>query len=210
MARLALVGMLVAVVLLAPPARAKGPLQLCGWAGCAQLGDDATEVAWLAGSYGSADRLPPPAPAPYFVLRFSEVPSVVAYWLPEADVLRVGGNHLSWVRTAPDDRAVLASAAAALRPYPAPRQARAAVDGKPVRGGSTYLRLYTVGTPVSSGRSPSGWLGIWISGRQTPWTDGRNELWISRRGTLLRRDGQLVRLPRALAERIRARQPLVG
>jgi hypothetical protein len=61
---------------------------------------------------------------------------------------------------------------------------------------------------VPSGRSPSGWIGIWIGGRQTPWTDGRNSLRISKRGSLLRRDGQLVRLPRTLADRVRERKPL--
>jgi hypothetical protein len=205
-----LVGALVATVLLAPPAQAKGPIELCGASGCAPLSDNPLGVAWTAGSYRGSDRAAPAAPGPYYVIRFADVPSVLAYWVPGAGLLRVGDKAPSWVRAKADDLPLLTDTAAGLRAYPAPREARAAVDGKPARGGSTYLRLYTAGTQVSSGRSPSGWLGIWIMGRQTPWTDGRNSLWISRRGTLLRRDRQLVRIAPALADRIRARAPLTS
>jgi hypothetical protein len=158
----------------------------------------------------------PALPSSYFVIRFAEYGGTLAYWIPEAGVLRAGETTIVWARPHRDDLTALQTATAGLEPYGAPRTARAAVDADPgkrvemrsVRGGDTYLRLYSLGEPVARANGARTWLQIWVMGAPTPWTDGKNSLWISRRGALLLRDGTIVRIPSSTAEQIRKRAPL--
>lgn len=83
-----------------------------------------------------------------------------------------------------------------------------AVDFKPARGGRTYLRLYTLGTPTTVSPGAGGWLRIFVVGAMTPWTDGANSLWISKRGAFVSRDGSTALIPASVASRIRRGLPL--
>jgi hypothetical protein len=209
MARWLVVAAFVMLVALVPPAGAKGPVQLCGPTGCVELSRDPTGIGWAPGYYPSGSRVPAAAPSPFYVIRFADIPDTLAYWIPSAGALRVGSfDSTRWVPVRGEDLAALTTGAADLEPFGAPRVVRAQVGERAARGGASYLRLFTVGTEVATGRSPAGWLRVWITGSPTPWTDGRNSLWISRRGSLLVRDGQMVRLPKLLAERVRARVAL--
>jgi hypothetical protein len=205
-----------AAIVLVPHAWAKGPVVICGATGCAPLGDELSIRRWLPGYYARTDRVAPAVPSSYFVIRFADYGGTLAYWTPEAGVLRVGETTIVWARPHPDDLTALQKATVGLEPYAAPRAARAAVDadpGKPVemrsvRGGATYLRLYSLGQPVARANGARTWLQIWVMGAPTPWTDGQNSLWISRRGALLLRDGTIVRIPISIADQIRKRVPL--
>jgi len=155
-----------------------------------------------------------PVLAPYFVIRFGDGSGSprghpLAYWIPSASVLRLPGRPGLWIATLPSEEALLDEVTAGLRPYAAPARVSVYVEYEAVPRPSGYLRLFTIGTPVAGSPSAGGWLEIWIMGhRSSPWTDGSTTLWISRRGSLLKRDGQVFRIPLSLAKRIRGRLPL--
>jgi hypothetical protein len=199
---------LAALFVVAPSALAKGPLQVCGASGCVDLAPETETGKWVSAPGGSS--LAPPAPAPYFVLRFAEFGSSLGYWIPSASVLRTFQSTTAvWSAVSPETQATLVQLTAGLQPYAAPKRAVAFVDYDNVKRGETYLRLYTIGTPVvASPPASTVWLGIWLHGGTSPWTDGMSSFWISQKGNLLKRDGQVLRIPGAVAKRIRAHLPL--
>jgi hypothetical protein len=204
MKRLLLVA--VAVLLFAPAAQAKGPVQVCGATGCA---DFATETAVPAELFdGSASAtLPAVGPAPYYTIRFQDFQGSVAYWVPSASALRLlSGGSPRWVAASPGLASALTSATHGLAPLAPPTHPRVYLDFDLVKRSAGWLRLYTIGDPVAASPSVQ-WLSIWMPSGQSPW-DGSDWLWISRTGSLLKRDGQVFRIPLATAKKIRAKQPL--
>lgn len=217
MRRFAVAGVVAAAaIMFVPQASAKGPVVICGATGCAPLGNETSVLKWQPGYYPAVSRVAPAMPSSYFVIRFADFGGPLAYWVPGAEVLRVGERTIIWARPRPEELATLRAATAGLDSYRAPKAARAAVDADPskavdmrsARGGTTYLQLFSLGEPVVRAAAPRTWLQIWVMGSTTPWTDGLNSLWISRRGSLLLRDGTIVRIPAAVAEQIRRRAPL--
>jgi hypothetical protein len=112
---------------------------------------------------------------------------------------------------------LVAPAGAKLRPPAAPapyyvvrfRDVGGARGYRKVEDPRGWLSLYSIGSPVASAPRAGGWVRIFaLSNLNSPWSDGRNELSVSRKGAYLRRDGQLVSIPADTAERIRARLPL--
>jgi hypothetical protein len=200
--------LVTAVVLAAAPAGfAKGPLQVCGESGCAALGAETDTPTWLGG--GSVTAAAPPAPAPYFVLRYGDVGATVGYWIPSVSIMRsFQSSAAAWTTAAPDEQAALLRLTQGLQPYAAPTRAEVSVEAKGVERGDTYLRLYMIGTPVASAPPSTVWLGIWLHGGTSPWTDGMSLFWISKKGSLLKRDGRVLRISPAIAKRIRAHLPL--
>ncbi|MCW2975869.1 MAG: hypothetical protein JWM06_1150 [Actinomycetia bacterium] len=197
-----------AVMAVAPSALAKGPLQVCGASGCVDLGPETDTSKWLGNAPG-ASSVAPPAPAPYFVLRFGDFGGPQAYWIPSVSMLRTfQSTTVVWAAVAPETEAALVRLTTGLQPYAAPRGAVAFVDYDNVKRGETYLRLYTIGTPVASPPATTEWLGIWLHGGTSPWNDGMSSFWISKKGSLLKRDGQVLRISPAIAKRIRAHLPL--
>jgi hypothetical protein len=190
---------------------AKGPVEICGGNGCKRLRAE-THVAVNLGTLAGRERVGPATPARFFSIRFRNAPgSPLAYWIPAANILRIGYQRALWVRPGVAEVTRLRAATTGLRPLPPPKNVTAAVDLEPVAGDLSYLRLYTVGEPTTSAANNGGWLKILIfQDRPTPWADGKNTLWISRQGALLRRDGQLVAIPPAVATQVRARLPLTG
>jgi hypothetical protein len=199
--RLALLATLALV--LAPAARAKGPIQACGPKTCVTVASEGDGMGWLMGLPGGAAI---PAASSYYVLRFADIGSVLGYWIPSASIVRFVGTSAvgTWTNT---DDAGLRAATAGLAAFAPPRGATVYVNGDNVEGDATYLRLFTIGVPVAP-PSAVRWLPIWISGPATPWTDSYSDLRISRKGNYLYRNGLVFTIPLATAKKIRSLQPL--
>jgi hypothetical protein len=208
--RFVTIGIAAAFFGVAPQALAKGPINLCGANGCAAVGTETSSVRWLAGEY--VHHVSPVAPSPYFKLVLASYSSPVGYWIPSSSVLRLSqsqGGPAMWFKPRFDEAATLTQAAASLRPFATPRRATVAVNNTIVRQSSTYLRLFTIGAPVATWPGARGWLPIYMWGSDTPWTDGLNFMSISRAGSFLKRgDGDVVKIPARVADRIRHRLPL--
>ncbi len=205
----AVAGALVLVV--APAASAKGPIEACGASGCAFLGPEGQSPIRLFSVDGATPTLSPATPAPYFVIQFGDRPggSALAYWIPSASVLRVQGQPWRWIASLPSEDALLTEATAGLQPYAPPARPSVYVGYEPVKRSDGYLRLLTMGTPIAAVPSSVSWMEIWFMGKhRSPWTDGTTSLEISRRGGYLKRDGHDFRISLAMAKRIRARLPL--
>jgi hypothetical protein len=219
-----------ACVLLAPGAGAKGDiwgLRVCGASGC-------REVLLLANWAGGTQARPAP-PSAYFTITYldrrgrpaADEPSL--YYVPGADVLRRRGGIAAWMSPSSSE---LRGVARGLRPFPRPRLTRVTVGGRPASDPGSYLRLYELPSsqrpPADpAGRKPHGYdqdelwryyarvrrhwipVNLW-SASPTPWGDGENFVWISRRGALLKRDDELLQVPPALAERVRRGLSLRG
>ncbi len=207
---LAAVGALV--LAFAPAASAKGPISICGASGCAVLGQEGQPPIRLFGADPAAPTVSAPAPAAYFVICFGDSAvggSALAYWIPSAGVLRLQGQPWRWVAALSGEDALLREQTAGLQPFTPPTRPSVYVDYNPVKRSDGYLRLLTMGTPVAAAPSATAWLEIWFMGRRSsPWTDGTTSLEISRKGNLLKRDGQVFRISSVMARRIRARLPL--
>ncbi len=206
--------MLAAVALaglvLAATAQAKGPIQLCGPASCAPLGSETAPPIPL-GAGPEMQLVPPVAPTGYYEIRFADVEGVLGYWVPAAGAVRLRDavGLAAWVAADANQLALLQQASAGIAAYTAPTKADVWVNGAFVRSPVGYLRLFSVGTPVATWAGNGGWWKIFISARRsTPWTDGANSVWISRKGSFLKRDGQVLWIAPSLAKRIRARLPL--
>lgn len=125
----------------------------------------------------------------------------------------------------------LASAMRIIRPLPTPRLTRVVVGNRFARDPQSYLRLFRLPAPRARVRDPAGprpgveptageiasyWervgrlcrpIGL-TSRRQTPWSDWKTSLWIGRRLDLIMRDGEIIRIPHSLAQRIRRGESL--
>jgi hypothetical protein len=199
---------LVGLILQASPAQAKGPVEICGANRCTQLYGTGAEPAVNILTPAGRARLSPAAPTKFFSIRFVDQPGgPLAYWIPTAGLLRVGWERATWISPTKVEARLLRAKTRGLRPLSAPKSVSVFVNLKPVRGDLSYLRLYTLGH-VTMDANHGGWLKINIFGRSTPWTDGKNSLWISRRGAFLRRDGEIIAIPATIAALVRARLPL--
>jgi hypothetical protein len=208
MRRLLLVVALTLV--LAPQAAAKGPVVLCGADRCAPLLDDGPGVSGLL-AVTSQTPAQIPAPSPYYVVRFQDVAQPLGFWVPASGVLQVGvapTSSSAWVRPQPDLATLLAGAGTGLAPY-TPHAELVTVGARAVAQPNGYLRLYTLGTPTAARPNRHAWVQIWITAGTSPWTNtAGSALWVSFAGPYLLRDGQVLRIPQALAFRIRHRLPL--
>jgi hypothetical protein len=122
----------------------------------------------------------------------------------------------------------VAAAARRLRPFLAPILVRVEVDGRVANDPQSYLRLFRIPESKRAIADPAGpypddretadtaevvrswqrierhWLpvNLW-SRRPSPWGDDWTSVWVARRLPLVKRDWQIVRVPPALAARIR-------
>jgi hypothetical protein len=201
-------------------------LRICGASGCRDI------LRWQNWVDGTTTG--PVSASAYFSISYldrrgkpvsSDWPSL--YYVPAADVLRRDGGIATWVSPSGAD---LREAVRGLRPFPRPRLARVIVGDRRARDPDSYLRLYELPSSQRPPADPAGtkpsdrnalwryyervrrhWIAVNLwSARPTPWGDGANFVWISRRGALLRRDGELLRIPPALAERVRRGASLRG
>lgn len=204
-------------------------LLVCGASGCRDV------MRLLSWADGTTTR--PAPPSAYFAITYldrsgrsvdADWPSL--YYVPAAGILRRDGGVATWISPSGSD---LREAVRGLRPFPRPRLARVTVGGSRARDPDSYLRLYELPSSPRRPADPAGSAPAWYedskalmryyervrrywipvnlwSARPTPWGDGSNFVWISRRGALLRRDGEVLRIPRALAARVRRGASLRG
>jgi hypothetical protein len=125
----------------------------------------------------------------------------------------------------------IAQAARELRPFPSPRLVKVVVgDRRVAKGPNSYLLLFRVPGPDEAIPDPAGpppqpgatreiaayarrverhWIRVYLSSeRESPWSDGRTALWVGRKLDLVSRDGEIVRIPHELAERVRRGESL--
>jgi hypothetical protein len=195
-------------LVIVPQASAKGPVVLCGTGGCVPLGSDAAGLRFSSGDGAHVD----PVPAgPFFKLRFGAAGGSLGYWVPKAGIMRTGlqSGYGSWTRPSAEESALLADAASTLRPFAAPRHASVTVGSHGVRRGTwTYLRLFTMGTPVTRAVGAKSWIRLLVWTGDSPWSA---IMWISKSNSFLDRGGgQIVQLSPKVADRIRHRLPLTG
>jgi hypothetical protein len=166
-----------------------------------------------------------------------DFPSARFYYAPRAKRVRTNalvdtsdGIWRALVTPAPQ----VSAAVRKLRPFPAPRLVRVEVDGRIAKDPHSYLRLFRIPEPKRPVTDPAGpypsnadrgadtaeivrywervdrhWVpvNLWTR-RPSPWGDDWTSLWVARRLPLVKRDGEIVRVPRELAERIRRAQSL--
>lgn len=199
-------------------AQAKGPgsgFTVCGANGCVSVKDPtATQKLPLLGPQEGASVVGPAAPAPFYRVRLGVGDALyapeAAYYVPTARVLRLKDPaYAEWLSIPPAGVEVLQQATATLQPYAVPPFTTVFVDEELARSPATYLKLFEVGRSVSSWSGAGGWLStLLLSKRPSPWGDGANDVWVSRHASFLRRDGEVVRIPGSMAQRIRQRLPL--
>lgn len=154
------------------------------------------------------------------------------YFVPSARLARNddGRGGVFWVRLA-EIPEPLQKAARAVRAFPAPRLTHVVVGDRAAKDPQSYVRLFRLPRARTQVDDPAGprpglepttreiveyWERVrWkykpislVSPRQSPWTDGKTSLWIGRKSDLLLRDGEVVPLAHALAERIRRGESL--
>ena len=215
-----------------------GDLRMCGANGCRTIERHLTHDEWplLSQLVPWPSNSGPAPPGPYYRLTIVPVggssESEPIYLVPNAFRTRNtdGRGGAYWVRLSSIPEK-LATAARELRPFPAPRVTRVVVGRRAAKEPHTYLRLFRLASPRQRVRDPaaprpseqpttreivsywervrSHFIPIELSARrETPWSDFRTSLWIGKRHDLLLRDGELVRIPHALAERVRDAQSL--
>jgi hypothetical protein len=141
-----------------------------------------------------------------------------------------GWGGVAWTRLWVMPAAV-ARAVRELRPFPAPMLVGVIVGDRRVGSDpNSYLRLFRLRAPARAIPDPAGprpligdapstlaygdrlerhWIPVYLtSARRSPWSDGESRLWIGRRLDLIMRDGEIVRIPHALAERVRRSESL--
>jgi ABC-type amino acid transport substrate-binding protein len=147
-------------------------------------------------------------PSRYFALRFHATNgSPVGYWVPAAKALDLNGV---WTAVSPDQATLLARQTSGLASY-VPRVDWAWVGSRLVKRGATassYLRLYTIGTPLDAVPAV-GFLTVeLVSFQESPWYTSGSSLMVSRTGAYLLRDGKPLKIPLTYARLIRAGRPL--
>jgi hypothetical protein len=143
------------------------------------------------------------------VLRFADISGTLAYWVPSVSALRIVPQNepAAWVAALPAEVSLLRDRTAGLRPYAPPLRVKAYVDWEPVKLPFGWLKLATIGKPVTAAATRK-WLDIWLVGGASPWNDGSAHLAIARTGNYLLRDGITLTIPKQVADRIRKRLPL--
>jgi hypothetical protein len=191
-------------------------LRVCGVSACLTVGDaEAARGAWTAVRTGPAR--PAPYLRVHFALAdgVSYYPAGPMFYVPSAHALRIRNDvdMVEWRAASGATEAALAAAADRLRPFAPPTTVRAEVDRRPARDGSSYLLLFEVaGTRRDdpAGKPPptrdevferrlDDWVAyfarvrrVWLpiqlrSSPPSPSTDDASDLWVSRRGSLVRR-----------------------
>jgi hypothetical protein len=197
-----------------PGAQAKAPpdgLDVCGADdACIHLTMEQAEQNWALWSSANEQSDLPHAVAPFLLVRWhwpGDPAERSAYYVPSTGQVRQHESDLtSWsdLQNAGNVRAMTAK----LTPFPVPRVTRVTVGGRAVRDPQSYLDIFGAGKVWFSAILPR-WLRItFTADAPSPWTDGADDYFISRKGRLLWIDGNIVRIPLQLAQRIRARRSL--
>jgi hypothetical protein len=213
-------------------------LELCGPQACGSVLDTSVIQAVPLDSASVRVRTGPATPAPYYQLELvvqgggaSIVPG--AFYVRAADEIRTAEpvTRAVWARLPARVAAALRAVTDGVRPYPLPRVETVIVGERRARDPQSYLRLYAVaGKPAADPAGPrptvdavhgfadwKRWYAkvrrLWLpvvssSPVASPWTGDSTDVWISKRGALLERDGEVVRVDAAFAARVRQALPL--
>ncbi len=223
--------LLLAVVLLALPASGAakgGGVRFCGSSGCRttyELTLLTQVLPALAGREGAA--VAPALPSHFYRVSLPNGDWPAAYYVPGPRLVRVEKTELVEWRRVTTAAGVFGRATQGISPFPTPRLIRVEVGSRVVRRPQSYLRLYDIigrGDRVVDPLGPRPalewrnyealvryyrrdrhlWMPIRLhSATGSPWSDEDTQLAIGRRRDLLRGDGVVVRIPHALAERVR-------
>ena len=165
-----------------------------------------------------------------------EFPTASFYYAPRGRRIRTNATKGDGVwRPLEAPPPAVAAAVRKLRPFPAPILARVEVGDRVADDPHSYLRLFRIPAPRRPVADPAGpyprgaghgradlaqiarywrrvgrhWLPMSVrSRRPSPWGDDSTFLWVARRLPLVKRDGEIVRVPPALTTRIRRAQSL--
>jgi hypothetical protein len=219
---------LVAALAFAPGGAAKEEprgVRICGSAACRVVSDRDAVRLMVGAMSGPATGLSPSPLAAFFTIdvlasAYGSEWYPRGYFIPATARVRSSYSHVATWSWAGSAGPPLRAATLELVPFARPRIARVEVDGRAARDPASYERVYTLrGAPALDAAGDAApdalwgerlqhlrrdWLpvNLWTA-RPSPWGDGANFVWLSRRGSVLKRDGELVRIPAGLAERIR-------
>ena len=197
-----------------PGAQAKAPpdgVDICGADGaCVHLTWQQAETSWALWSSADAPSVAPGPVAPFLLVRWHWPGQAeqTAYYVPADGQVRQHDSTglTSWLKVA--NATDLRSMIAGLTPYPVPQVMRVTVAGRPVRDPQSYLRMFGAGENWFAAILPRFLRITFTTDAPSPWTDDADDYFISRKGRLLWIDGNIVRIPLPLAQRIRARRSL--
>jgi hypothetical protein len=201
----------VAALVWAAPAGAKELLgaQLCGPSGCATE----RQAAVMHGPGGpfEGELVTPAKPGAWYrgYLLAGDNGKVMGklpfYYVPGAhQIVQPGryGQTTTWTRVNGKLGPMLDSLASRVKPYAAPRFTRVTVDSKSVKEPQSYGRLWTVGTKANDyPRGDDMRQVTFFTASPTPWSDA-NYVVAYPSDRLLMRDGQLVAVPKDIANSI--------
>jgi hypothetical protein len=208
---------LLAALVAASPAQGKELLgaQLCGADGCATNRDGTLREGPGGPFQGAGEVVAPSAPAGWLrgSLLMGDGGKVYGrlsfFYIPSDDmVLQPGDGAQAPAWWHPQGRfgEILRSLAKDVKPLPAPKLTKVTVNGVPVQDPTSYLRLYSIGAKATTyPRDPASVQVVFESARQSPWSAG-NYLVVYPKSNLLIRDGQIVSIPRSVAEQVAARE----
>jgi hypothetical protein len=217
-AALALVTALLAALVVAPTATAKGPvdLEICGAGACRTLPSDRHDrlVFGVLESLGSFSFAQAPEPSAYYRLELKG--RAVTDWLgeqrrlffvPSHGVLRTGS---SWIRPRAGLLRRLRVAVRGLRPWPAPALLRVEVNGRSADPApyAALLRTLLVAEPKPELGDPVE-IHLFFE-RPTPWTTGRRPIRYFPTQDIFHRDSEWFRPPTELVRRIEVDAGLVA
>jgi len=202
----------VAALVWAAPAGAKELLgaQLCGPGGCVTE----RSATLLEGPNGpfSGELVAPAKPGPWFrgYLLAGDNGKVMGklpfYYVPgQNQLVQPGRNGQTTTWTHPTGKLVpmLERLAKQVTPYKSPRFTAVRLDSKPVEDPQSYVRIWTVGSAAHG--YPADGIGsrlvVFYTASPTPWSDG-NYIVAYPKSRLLTRDGQLVAIPKDVANGI--------
>jgi hypothetical protein len=184
--------------------------ELCGASGCSAA-PTGSSIDWSAGDFIS-----PPPVAPYYEIRFPFGDR--AFLVPARRAYKPSLGTTGWNEVTDDVITALAPALRKVKPWPPPSLAEVLVGGRPADDPQPYVHLYDEFPVVAPPRGAEP--GLWIvlrSERASPWSVSipvpfpkRTATWVNGFNLLeylpehrvLNRNGEYVRLPTYLAERI--------
>jgi hypothetical protein len=200
----------VAALVWAGPANAKELLgaQLCGASGCVTQ----REAGLLEGHgspLGDGAVAAPARPGPWYrgSLLLGDHGKVFGryafYYVPDGRLVvepGQGGQVTTWTHPQGRLAALLERMSGTLKPNATPNITSVAVNGRNAADPQSYLELYTIGETTTTYPTDLGTQIVLETAKRTPWSDG-NDVTVYPSSNLLVRDGQIVSIPGAIADR---------
>jgi hypothetical protein len=196
-------------------AQGKAPpdgISFCGQGGCLKIASNEAEQIFTS-SVLTGRSASPAAPAPFYLLRWSGGTDgeLSAYYVPTGARMRVvsvehvsGSRFVSWRAVSAQTASILRASAQRLAPFAVPSPTEVRVGMRVVAEPQSYLRLFNAGKPAFTWVGARGWLRVSVrAGEPSPWTDGLNDIRISRRKGFVWVDGTVRKVSTIFAARAR-------